>query len=139
MTIRKENNREIIAQKYQRNREVRLEQAKQYYVEHRDQVMVRTKQKFECECGGRYVYSAKVKHEQQLCHLRYLLSKSIPITVEQKALVDAAPVPNCPCGGRTTYANKSTHFKSPGHQRYLAQQALLVSTDSASTEPVTPL
>ena len=74
------------------------------------------KEKFIC----RYVHSTKAKHKQQVCHLQYLLSKSIPISEEQKALVNAAPLPNFPCGGRTTHSNKSTHFKSPGHQRYLA-------------------
>src|SRR5690606_37324588 len=103
--------------RYEENREQKIEWAKQYYINHREQIMQKNKQKYNCECGGHYVHAGKSKHELEVIHIRYLLSKSLPITEEQKAIVDIAPIQNCPCGGRTTHANKSTLFKSPRHQR----------------------
>ena len=51
-----------------RSEEKKAEYNKQYLQEHADEIKAKKTQKFNCECGGKYIDCHKAKHERTLKH-----------------------------------------------------------------------
>jgi len=64
----KENQREY----YEKHKEEILERNKQYREEHKEEIREQKSQKFDCECGGSYTNSHKIRHMKTQRHLKYL-------------------------------------------------------------------
>ena len=91
----RENNREALAEKtkeyYENNRETIAEKKKEYYENNRDTVLEKQKkynennkdkltQQISCECGGRYQFQKKARHEQSKRHQNFLIDASQSLT-----------------------------------------------------------
>ena len=59
---------------YQDNREHRNEYDRKYYQNNKDSINEKKREKFNCECGGRYTRSGKSKHFKTKQHLDYIKS-----------------------------------------------------------------
>lgn len=66
----KEKLKECAKQNYQNNKENVKERHRQYYHNNKE----RLNMKYNCECGGKYVYTSKSKHMKSNKHLNYLTS-----------------------------------------------------------------
>jgi hypothetical protein len=60
--------------RYPEERERRITQAKTYYETNRETIMIRRKQRFDCECGGKYQTSSKSQHIRTHMHQAYINS-----------------------------------------------------------------
>jgi hypothetical protein len=71
-----ENNIEIVKEKhkeyYENNKEILKMKNKTYKQNNIEKVNKRTKEKFNCECGGKFIYSNKAVHLKSKKHLNYL-------------------------------------------------------------------
>jgi hypothetical protein len=54
------------------NREERLEYLKEYYIDNKEHITIFKKEKFICECGGKYIRANKARHFKLNKHLKYL-------------------------------------------------------------------
>jgi hypothetical protein len=76
----REANQEIIKirdrSRYPKERERRIEQAKQYYELNKEAISKRNKEKFDCSCGGKYQKSSKSTHEKTQKHQQWLSTQS---------------------------------------------------------------
>lgn len=52
------------------------EYQKEYREKHREKLNARLRERFECECGGRYMYCNKIRHNETKMHMRYVDSQS---------------------------------------------------------------
>jgi hypothetical protein len=48
------------------------ERSKKYYIEHKKEILEKQAKKFDCECGGKYSYKHKTRHERSNKHQEYL-------------------------------------------------------------------
>ena len=62
-------------QHYQDNKEKIVEYKKQHYQDNKKQIELKSKEKFECECGGKYTYSSKSRHMKSKKHIKFISSK----------------------------------------------------------------
>jgi len=70
----KERLNEISRQYHQDNKEQIQQQSRQYREDNKEQIQQQQKQKFSCECGGKYTYQNKKQHEKTIKHLNYINS-----------------------------------------------------------------
>ena len=68
----KERSREY----HKANREKNNEQSKVYHKENRETINKKQREKFDCECGGRYTRSSKARHMKTKKHLAYVSANS---------------------------------------------------------------
>ena len=71
----KERERERHKKRYvedEENRKKILEERKKFYQENKDKIRKKQKEKFECECGGRFTTSSKARHQRTKKHQEYL-------------------------------------------------------------------
>ena len=65
------------------NKELIITRGKQYYIENKDKILLKTRQtyeknkeivnqKFNCECGGKYIYRTKSRHNKSKKHQSFL-------------------------------------------------------------------
>jgi hypothetical protein len=66
-------NKQYMTQYRQENAEEIKAYNKQYYQKHTEELKAKKTEKFECECGGKYTYNSKTKHERTLKHQAYLV------------------------------------------------------------------
>jgi len=71
----REQNKEYFQQYREQNREYFNEYQKQYYEENKEYICEKAREKIECECGGKYSRSHKLRHFKSKKHLKYLESK----------------------------------------------------------------
>ena len=57
---------------YENNKENILLVDKQYREKNKEKLKEKHLEKFNCQCGGKYIYSNKSKHEKSLKHQAYL-------------------------------------------------------------------
>ena len=57
-------------------REKHKEEAKEYYQINKEKIQAQKKQKFECECGGKYIKTHKNRHQHSIKHQTYLATIS---------------------------------------------------------------
>ena len=65
-------NKEKINQYREDNKEKILEGMKKYREENRIQLLEKKKEKFNCECGGKYIRSGKLVHFKTIKHCQYI-------------------------------------------------------------------
>ena len=74
-----ETNKEQFLEKakeyYETNKKQILQQKKEYRETNREQINEKQKQKFDCECGGKYILCHKLRHLNTQKHNNYLNSK----------------------------------------------------------------
>jgi hypothetical protein len=72
-------NRDNYKQHYQENKDYFKEYNKQYYQKNKEQLRAQANEKFDCQCGGKFVYGSKSTHLKTKKHQLYLdtLGKSI--------------------------------------------------------------
>jgi Ribonuclease G/E len=58
------------ASSYQKHRETRLVEMKEYRIRNRDKIL----EKLVCECGGDYTRTHKLRHERSMFHQQYIQS-----------------------------------------------------------------
>ena len=68
----KERSREY----HKANREKKNEHSKVYHKENRETINKKQREKFDCECGGRYTRSGKARHMKTKKHLAYVSANS---------------------------------------------------------------
>lgn len=70
-----ENNKEYVRkiQKkyYEDNRERRRKDMKKYYDDNRERILERSRKTFPCDCGSRYKYGRKKRHEKTIKHNKF--------------------------------------------------------------------
>jgi predicted GIY-YIG superfamily endonuclease len=66
-------NKQYMTQYRQEHTEELKAYNKQYYQEHTEELKAKMSAKYECECGGKYAYRSKAKHERTLKHQAYLV------------------------------------------------------------------
>ena len=72
---RQDNREQIIGYKkqyYENNREAINQKQNQYYENNRESINEKVKQKFNCECGGKYTISGKAKHMRTKKHRDFI-------------------------------------------------------------------
>ena len=71
----RQDNKETIAEKnkeyLQQNKEARAEYEKKYYQKNKEKINEKRKEKFTCECGGRYTHQNKTIHLKSKKHQDY--------------------------------------------------------------------
>ena len=74
MTKEEKKKRRRISDKkwYDKNKEKRSEYNKKWYEKNREKINARQKEKFTCECGGRYTHTNKAGHLRTKKHLNYV-------------------------------------------------------------------
>ena len=68
----KEELKEKNAQYYQKYKKEIFEYKKKYYQQHKEEFKKKRKEKFKCECGGKYLKQNKAQHEKTQKHQKYL-------------------------------------------------------------------
>jgi len=63
-----ENNKEKISEQQKEYRENNKEKIKEYYENNKEKI----NEKYKCECGGKYIFQNKSRHEKSLKHQKYL-------------------------------------------------------------------
>ena len=53
------------------------EEKKQYYEDNKEELLKKAKEKYTCDCGGKYTYSGKTTHERTKKHQDFILSLSV--------------------------------------------------------------
>ena len=71
----REDNKEYYKEWCENNREKIKEQCKEYRQNNREKIKERQNQKFKCDCGGKYQYSTKVRHNKTNKHKSYINNK----------------------------------------------------------------
>jgi adenylate kinase family enzyme len=71
----REKNKEKIKQYREENKEKLLEGMKKYREENRIALLEKKKEKFSCECGGKYIRSGKLVHFKTIKHCQFIESK----------------------------------------------------------------
>jgi hypothetical protein len=80
-----ENSKEERKQKYIENKEKYIEYQKEYSEKNKEKIVEKQRlyrlnnkeklnEKYNCECGGKYTFTHKLRHEQTLKHKKYCLS-----------------------------------------------------------------
>jgi hypothetical protein len=72
---------EYMTQYYQDNREDRLLKRHKYYQKNREDILLKAKEKFKCECGGKYTYQNKTTHCKSKRHQKYILNNNTNIEI----------------------------------------------------------
>ena len=67
----KENKRKCSLKWYQDNKDKILEQKKEYYEANKDKILEKRKLKIICECGGKYSYQHKTRHQRTQKHISW--------------------------------------------------------------------
>ena len=93
---------------YKKNKEILTVKFKEYYEVNKDKLQ----EKINCECGGKYTFQHKSRHEKSNKHLNFI-NQTIKI---QKLPTDKL---TCECGSVYSRAGKSFHIKSKKHVNYL--------------------
>ena len=57
---------------YQDNKVQLLEQMKQYWQDNKVQIAEKRREKFTCECGGKFTKSGKIQHEKSVKHQQFI-------------------------------------------------------------------
>ena len=73
----RENNKEKIKEYYEDHKEKINTKNKKYYEDHKEEILQKAKEKFDCDCGGKYSYSGKTTHERTKKHQDFILSLSL--------------------------------------------------------------
>ena len=60
---------------YRKNKEAVLERSKKRYQKNKDKISEKVNEKFTCDCGGKYTYTNKAKHEQTKKHQDFISKK----------------------------------------------------------------
>ena len=58
---------------YQDNREDRIQKQKEYFKLNKEEIIIKRKEKFNCECGGKYTMSGKSQHMKTEKHKNFFL------------------------------------------------------------------
>ena len=69
------------------------------------------KEKFSCECGGKYTHEHKKRHERTSLHIKFIQ------TGEKQ--ISATTCYNCECGKRITREHKKQHERYQKHIKFL--------------------
>ena len=56
----------------QNNKEKIKDREKKYYQNNKQKILEKQNEKFDCECGSRYTYSNKARHERTIKHKKYM-------------------------------------------------------------------
>jgi hypothetical protein len=64
--------KEYKAEYYRENKEYMREQMKEYMKENKEEVYRKKREKFDCDCGGKYCRGNKKRHFNSKIHIRYL-------------------------------------------------------------------
>ena len=75
---REKNKEEITLKKkeyYEENKEQLAIKAKKYREENKERISKREKEKFDCECGGKYTRGCKARHEKSKKHQAFINNK----------------------------------------------------------------
>ena len=67
-----EDHKEQSKQYYQDHKEEILKKNKQYREDHKEEILIQQKEKFDCECGGKYTKRHKQTHFNTKKHVKYL-------------------------------------------------------------------
>ena len=73
-----QQNKEKINEYREENKDKIKEREKKYREENKDKILDKLKEKFQCDCGGCYIYSHKSQHFKTKKHQNYLSKVSIP-------------------------------------------------------------
>ena len=68
----RENNKEIIAFKRKEYNEKNSLKHKEYYEKNKEQLLLKWKEKFNCDCGGKYTYTNKIQHFKTKKHQKFI-------------------------------------------------------------------
>ena len=68
----RENNKERINQLKKKYYQNNKEELKEYYKNNKEKINEKQKEKFDCECGGKYTYSNKSGHEKTNKHKKFI-------------------------------------------------------------------
>lgn len=105
----------IIQKKYYlKNKDKTDEYQRQYKIDNKERLSSMKKEKFNCECGGRYTRYTKKEHERSGKH-KYFIENGIPkyeFTKSNKKI-------KCKCGGEYTEKFQNAHFKSKIHKYFI--------------------
>lgn len=89
---------------------------KKYFEENRE----KRAEKTQCDCGGKYIYTHKARHERTKIHQEYLTTILQPQSEPQ--IQNQQPDPNrieCECGSSFHIYEKERHKQTKRHQKYL--------------------
>ena len=68
----KEHIKQLNLEKYHSNKDLRMEQVKEYYTKNRDSILEKKNAKCECQCGGKYTHANKSMHFKSKKHIAFL-------------------------------------------------------------------
>lgn len=113
----KEAKREYDQKRYYGDIDYQRERARKYREENKDTINAKKKEKYQCECGGKYTTNNMHKHLETDKHQKY-------INDEPPKPDPSSTIYECQCGSLLTLRSKPKHEKSPLHVRYLEKQTI---------------
>jgi len=72
MSSRYQAHKEVIAQRYQENKEAIIKKQKKYYQDNKVQILAKVLARVNCGCGGVYSISNRLKHHKTIKHQRWV-------------------------------------------------------------------
>ena len=115
----KDHIKDYIKHYYEENKEQRLEYAKQYREENKETLASKAKEKYDCECGGKYVHGERARHFRTQLHQKYGDSLKNGDQFRDQIREQRKQKFNCECGSKIHHAEKTRHFKTQLHQKYV--------------------
>jgi predicted GIY-YIG superfamily endonuclease len=87
---------------------------KQYKIDNKERLSNMKKEKFNCDCGGRYTRYTKKEHESSKKHKYFIETGE-----QKKEFTKSNKKIKCKCGGEYTEKFQHAHFKSKIHKYFI--------------------